>query len=166
MDSMKNEVVEFKNIDVAESVEIVNKTTNDNTWAVITETLAKSFDHNADSVLDVSKEAAAIKSLSPDDPYRQMIQAVYQDEKLTLPEKTDQVLRILRQRMEDQKSVAEIVERIQTKKADNFEKVSRGHSQWASIVFGGALIVFFTLTPGGRNLAKRGIQFMAKGLAA
>ena len=31
MDSMKNEVVEFKNIDVAESVEIVNKTTNDNT---------------------------------------------------------------------------------------------------------------------------------------
>lgn len=166
MENVKNEIVESKNMNVVESVEVVNKTMRDNTWAVIAETLAKSFDHNADAVLDVSKEVAAVKTLSPDDPYRQMIQAVYQDEEHTLPEKTDQVLRILRQRMEDQKSVAEIVERIQTKKADNFEKVSRGHSQWASIVFGGALIVFFTLTPGGRNLAKRGIQFMAKGLAA
>ena len=166
MENVKNEIVESKNMDVVESVEVVNKTMRDNTWEVIAETLAKSFDHNADAVLDVSKEVAAVKTLSPDDPYRQMIQAVYQDEEHTLPEKTDQVLRILRQRMEDQKSVAEIVERIQTKKADNFEKVSRGHSQWASIVFGGALIVFFTLTPGGRNLAKRGIQFMAKGLAA
>ncbi len=159
----------MENMDCLEEMRIEeNNILNDNQtgdqWAHIVDGLIKSFDHNADSVLDISNEVTAIKTLAPDDIYRQLILQTYQDEKMTTIEKNNQALQILRQRMDDQKESAAVVKDLQSKKAENFDEVSTGHFRWAGVVTGGVIFGLLTFTPGGRYLAKKGLQLMVKGM--
>lgn len=151
----------LKNVEENESSEItpVNIV---NDWSNVACTLIKSLEHNTDSVLDISKEVSAIKTLAPDDIYRQMITQVFQDEKMTTQEKTDQALRILHQRMDDQKDSAQIVEELQSKKAENSENISDGQSNVLAGVFGGVLAAILLFTPGGRALMKSGFLAFAQ----
>ena len=166
MDTRKNQLSVTEKCNLAQNSEMhpdrISDTSKE-TWYHIVDCLVKSFDHNADSVLDISKDIQAIQSLAPDDMYRNMIEAIYADAHLSMVEKNDQALRILQQRQEDQKHAAGIVTELQTKQADNFNTVSTGHSHWAALVFGGIVVTVLSFTPGGRNFVKQGLRILTKG---
>ncbi len=148
------------NIEENMNSEIISENDNNNTieWSTVADSMIKGLVHNTDSVLDISKEVAAIKTLAPDDMYRQMILQVFQDEKMTTQEQIDQALRILRQRMDDQKDSAKIVEELQTKKTENASEISEGQSDLLVGVGGCLALGFMLLTPVGREITKRGFS--------
>ncbi len=124
--------------------------------------LVKSLDNDSDMSLNIEREIAEIQSLSPEEPYRMMFEAVLADKTLTTHEQISELYRIISMRSEDREKSASIVKDVQDSKVKNFKACTEGHAQWILVAGVVILVGGAVCTPIGRNLLKSGAQFFLK----
>ena len=151
-----------ENIEENDNTEIasVNDMQNIVACSKTVDTAINSFEHNVNSVFDISNEVAAIKTLAPDAVYQQIINEIYKDEGMTIQEKNSQASLILKQRMNDQRESAQIVQNLQSKKAEDIGEIFDGMFDFYAGLAGLALTGLVLCTPVGRQLAANGLLFV------
>ena len=111
-----------------------------------------SFDHNMDNALNVSNEVDQIKTLVSDDVYDQMITEIWKDTTISTSEKVNQSILLRQQRSEEQKKEADIVKEMQSRKAENYEKVSKAHTNMIFAGISGILTLVCVIIPQLKDL--------------
>lgn len=131
----------------------------------IVKNITKSIDKDSEMALNVEKEIQEILSLSPDEPFRKMMDEVLGDPKLSTHEKITEMQRVVTMRSEDREKSATVVQEVQSSKTKSFRGFLGAFGEW--IFLGGIVIVCGGLacTPGGREVLKLGAQYMVKRVA-
>lgn len=130
--------------------------------ADVVKVLAQSLDKDSEMALNIETEIGEILLLSPDEPFRKMMDEVLNDPKLTTHEKITEMQRIVSMRSEDREKYSTVVKDVQSSKAKSFRFCLGTFGEW--FVLCGVVVVVGGLacTPGGREILKLGAQYIVK----
>ena len=121
---------------------------------------------NTEHILDITSEVAAMKTLVPDDIYKDMVRETLADDKMSRSEKNTEALRILDHKADYEKKSAEIVEDIQTKRVRNYQDVKEAQKYKGYVKSGKKLLHHLFCTKQGRNAIKSTMTLISKAMKA